>query len=187
MWSHRKFWKIALTILSKWKCVKNVKCKVMGVTWGRCSASYSVNFIHIHVIPRSSHQRCSIKKLFLKIWQYFQQLYRKKRLQNKYFHVNFIEHIGWLLLNCTYKLDSFRFISYGLRSFDQITKFAIYLFCRRLLYSLFFYRIKWCYATMTCVIVYTVNHRRNYKRCSLYLFYKTLKDFSLKTCFYKMN
>ena len=127
------------------------------------------------------------KKVVLKNLAIFPATLSKKETPKQVFHVNFIEHIGWLLLNCTYKLDSFRFISYGLSSFDQITKFAIYLFCRSLLYSLFFYRIKWCYATMTCVIVYTVNHRRNYRRSSLYLFYKTLKDFSLKTCFYKMN
>ena len=69
-----------------------------------------------------------------------------------------------------------RFISYGLRSLDQITKFAIYLFCRSLLYSLSFNRIKRCYAKMTCAIIYTVNYHRNHTRNGLHLFYKTIRD-----------
>ena len=66
-------------------------------------------------------------------------------------------------------------ISYGLRSPDQIMKFAIYLFRGNLLYSLFFYQIKWCYAKIACAMIDTVNYHRNHMRSSLYVSYITMR------------
>ena len=40
---------------------------------------------------RSSHRRCYVKKLFLKTWQYSQEIFIKNRLHRKPFPVNIIK------------------------------------------------------------------------------------------------